>query len=301
MKISDNLALKTQPAFLELYKSIFQGRQDVVPELWVSMDGRKGYAPICKNNRVSNKCAILKGINSPCKTCINKEYVPLTDELLQEHLDGKRVLGVYPLLPGNICYFLAGDFDNHTGDKDPLIDVKAYHQTCSAHQIPCYVFRSRSGAGYHAYIFFQEPVQVWKARLVAFHLLKQAGVIGSEQQLSSFDRLFPNQDQLAGNKIGNLIAMPFQGEAVKKGNTVFLDPASGFAAPYTDQITILGEISYVSEADLDRIIKQQGLNQATPKPTLSAISSNNSSTQNERILECDFIRWCKENQNLVVV
>ena len=293
---NNNLAEKIQPTLLELFKSIFRGRQDVVPELWVSMDGRKGYGPICKNNRVSNKCSILKGIKSPCKTCIHKEYAPLTDELLQEHLDGKTTLGVYPLLPGNICYFLAGDFDNHDGERNPLTDVKAYYEACQAHQIPCYVLRSRSGAGYHAYIFFQEPVQAWKARLVAFYLLQQGGVIGSEEHLSSFDRLFPNQDQLAEGKIGNLIALPFQGEAVKNGNTVFLDPTSGFVQPYQDQEAILGMISYVSEADLDRIIEQQGLKQETPKPTVSVITNYKPTTQIEKLLECDFIRWCRDNQ-----
>ena len=40
----------------------------------------------------------------------------------------------------------------------------------------------------------------------------------------SFDRLFPNQNNLAKEGFGNLIAIPMQGLAVRLNNTLFLDP-----------------------------------------------------------------------------
>lgn len=41
--------------------------------------------------------------------------------------------------------------------------------------------------------------------------------------LDSYDRLFPNQDTMPKGGFGNLIALPFQGESSKSGNTVFVD------------------------------------------------------------------------------
>jgi len=39
--------------------------------------------------------------------------------------------------------------------------------------------------------------------------------VGDDAEISSFDRLFPNQDKLPenGKGLGNLISMPFQGDA----------------------------------------------------------------------------------------
>lgn len=39
----------------------------------------------------------------------------------------------------------------------------------------------------------------------------------------SYDRLFPNQDYLPEGGLGNLVALPLQGQARKLGNSVFVD------------------------------------------------------------------------------
>lgn len=117
---NSNLAVKKQPIDIVLFKQVFRGREDVVPELW-EHSGRKGYMPICRNKLKLDKCKKVKKIKSPCKNCNYKEYVSLNDELLQKHLDGKTTLGIYPLLPDNTCYFIAGDFDNHNGYKSPWL------------------------------------------------------------------------------------------------------------------------------------------------------------------------------------
>ena len=41
--------------------------------------------------------------------------------------------------------------------------------------------------------------------------------------ISSFDRMFPNQDFLPKGDYGNLIALPFQKEPSKYGNTLLVD------------------------------------------------------------------------------
>ncbi|MFH1629660.1 MAG: hypothetical protein ABIE47_13175 [Pseudomonadota bacterium] len=246
---------------IKTFREAFQGRQDVVPRYWQSKKGA-GYAPICKNEWLA---ICLKGkVRNACQDCPNPDYVPLSDQLILDHFNGKQILGVYPLLTNNTCNFTTPDLDNHSGDRDPLKDVLSFHEACEVQEIPTYPLRSKSGNGYHSYTFFNAPVPAWKARAVLFALLLEAGVIGADVRLSSFDRLFPNQDELSGKGLGNLIALPFQGQAARDGHTLFLDPASGFKDPYKDQWALLTSIQKVTEDQLDGLIETWGLKKAEP-------------------------------------
>lgn len=225
---------------INLFKKAFRGRTDVVAEYWINNNGSCGYSPIC-SNKFKKVCRIAKGSSKPCDDCPGKNYTPLSDELIADHFASKRILGVYPLLQDNTCYWCAADLDNHDGTKDPLADVIAYYKTSSKHSIPLYVLQSKSGKGFHAYIFFKEPVAAWKARAVCFWLLQEARAVDPTVNLNSFDSLFPKQDELSGEGLGNLIALPFQGAAIEKGNTIFLDPVSGFTKPLMDQWRVLSD------------------------------------------------------------
>jgi hypothetical protein len=238
---------------IEIFRSTFQGRKDIVARYWVSKDGKKnGYSPFCRNEWKEGIC------QKPCRLCSNADYIPLSDELIMDHFRGNHILGIYPLLKDNTCHFVAADFDNHNNDRNPFKDVNAYCEACQVQDVPCYVLRSKSGEGYHVYIFFSAPVPAWKARCVAFALLQEAGVIGDDVKLSSFDRLFPNQDRLSGKGLGNLIALPFQGKAGESGHTLLLDP-SDYTKPYTNQWEALSSIKRIDESVLNELIKSWGL------------------------------------------
>lgn len=119
-------------------------------------------------------------------------------------------------------------------------------------------------------------------------------MIDSQSSLSSFDRLFPNQDELTQEtSLGNLIALPFQAQAVEQGNTIFLDPATDFVKPYKDQLEILQTISYLSAADLDRFIQEHGLENPRMKAVVPSITAEAGPI--EKLLDCDFIRWCRDH------
>lgn len=236
-------------ANIKLFRETFRGREDIVARRWCSStSGRSGYSPMCKNDRVRDIC------QKPCHLCANASYIPLSEKLLEDHLNGKEVLGVYPLLPDSTCHFIAGDFDNHNGNHDPLSDVKACYKIAHLNKIPCYILRSRSGKGYHVYFFFSSPVPARKARTVFFSLLEEAGIIGQDEKISSFDRLFPSQDELSGRGFGNLIALPLQGKATQQGHTLLLDPSTGFQSPLQEQWAALAEIKKIDESTLDLII-----------------------------------------------
>lgn len=245
---------------LDHIKTLFRGRLDVVPRFWQAKKdpSKRGYTPICRNEWKDGLC------EKPCRTCSHADYVPLSDELLVKHIKGKEILGVYPLLADNTCAFVAADFDQHAPDDpgSPLEDVQAFHSACETQEIPCYALRSKSGHGYHAYIFFSAPVAAWKARAVCFALLQEAQVIGQDTDLTSFDRLFPNQDKLSGRGFGNLIALPFQGTAAAQKHTLFLDPLTGFEDPYPSQKETLRTIQRIPETTLDALVVEWDL-----KPT----------------------------------
>ena len=80
--------------------------------------------------------------------------------------------------------------------------------------------------------------------------------MGDDVELSTFDRLFPNQDKLTGKGFGNLIALPFQGNAGLHGHTLLLDPETDYKEPYLDQWATLREIKKATEADLNRLISE---------------------------------------------
>ncbi|MDM8551682.1 DUF413 domain-containing protein, partial [Desulfobacterales bacterium HSG2] len=247
---------------IRLFREIFSGRQDIVPKYWTSRKtGKSGYSPLCKNEwrPVCQKGTRIRGA---CSICKKKEHIPLSDSLVYDHFTGKHVLGVYPLLTDNTCHFVAADFDNHTGNRNPLDDAAAFYEICQVQDIPCYVLRSKSGKGCHAFIFFKKAVPAWKARAVGFALLQEADVIGDDTEISSFDRLFPNQDRLSGKGFGNLIALPFQGKASKANHTLLLDPYSKFTTAHVDQWKALAEVEKISESVLDDLAGEWNLTQS---------------------------------------
>ena len=241
-----------------LLGDVFAGRSDVVAEYW-NKSGKSGYSPICKN-KWSALCELKTKGSRACHGCANRLLEPMSNNLLLSHTKGEITLGIYPLLCDGTCSFIAADFDRHNpGDPDPHQDVVNFVETCSVQGFEPYVLRSKSGKGFHVYLFFFDPVPAWKARTVVAALLEEAGILGPDAGPSSFDRLFPTQDSLSGQGFGNLIALPFQGKAMKSGDTIFLDPQTDFKCPFDDQLEILGGLKKTNEGRLDEIISDWGL------------------------------------------
>ena len=278
----DENNMKTKVQKLELFRSVFRGRTDVVPRYWESRKGGRGYSPICSNERREGFCQKLHGRS--CSDCDNSDYVSLSDDLLSAHLQGEHVLGTYPLLPDETCHFVVADLDNHDGERDPLTDVKRISEVCEREGIPVYALRSRSGKGYHVYLFLKGAISARKARMGAFALLREAQVVGENASVSSFDRLFPNQDTHTGRGLGNLIGLPFQGEAAKNGHTIFLDPATGYERPFDDQRSVLETVQRIPEAHIDALVERWNLNLRQNNHVGVGGSTNSRALDPEKIL-----------------
>jgi superfamily II DNA or RNA helicase len=159
------------------------------------------------------------------------------------------VIGVYPLMQDERCWFLAVDFDKASWQ----LDVGAFAAACKENNIPYSIEKSRSGKGAHVWIFFSYAVFAIEARKLGSYLLTQAMDKHPELGFESYDRLFPNQDILPKGGFGNLIALPLQKKPREQGNSVFVD--DNFV-PYPDQWAYLSTIKRITLIELNQLIEK---------------------------------------------
>lgn len=238
---------------IELFRSLFRGRDDVFPVRFESRkSGRSGYFPACANEWVRGLCDKRK---HKCVECPNRQFVPFSDSIIRQHLSGTAVdgsdfvAGIYPMLLDESCYFLAADFDKDSWQED----VTAVRQSCDELGVPSSIERSRSGNGAHIWIFFKTAIAASLARKLGAHMLTLTMDRRPDIGLGSYDRFFPNQDTLPKGGLGNLIALPLQKRARADGNTEFLD---GNLTPWDDQWAFLSKINMIDEKDVERIVRR---------------------------------------------
>jgi hypothetical protein len=151
-RAAEATAPRTSAEKLKLFRSLFHGREDVFATRFVSKKTRKpGYAPACANKFVKGVCDLPK---VKCGECLNQAFIRLDDEAVIAHFTGRQVIGVYPILEDETCWFLAADFDKSNWTED----VRAFVETCRHIGLPVVVERSRSGNGAHMWFFFSSPV-----------------------------------------------------------------------------------------------------------------------------------------------
>lgn len=240
---------------IRLFQSLFKGREDVFARRWFSKTtGKSGYQPVCINEWKQGICDKKK---YRCVICPNRNFAPLTTQDMYRHLEGKDeyccdVVGLYAIMQDNNCAFLCADFDDKNckyGYKD---DVLAYVGVCREWLIPYAIERSRSGNGAHVWIFFEAPLPASKARRLGNAILTEAMTRNGQMSFNSYDRFFPNQDYLPEGGFGNLVALPLQGQARRKENSVFVD--NDFLV-YKDQWAFLYNLKKIQESTIDQLLR----------------------------------------------
>ena len=228
-------------AKVAFYAALFGARRDVYALRWENArSGRSGWTPAVGGGW-------RKGVPAA-----RREYLPLTDEVLTAHLSGELELGLYPVLDGDRCWWLAADFDGPAA----MLDALAYLKAARAAGAPAALEVSRSGLGAHAWIFFAAPVPAAAARQVGSGLLREAIAVRGRMDLASYDRLFPSQDVVQVGGLGNLIAAPLAGSARRRGATVFLDLAT--LEPHEDQWAYLSAVGRMTPREVARLAQRLG-------------------------------------------
>lgn len=256
---------------LNLFRSYFKGRSDVFAKRSrPGRNGRAGYYPQCEN-LWKDFCHRKTGSEVKCSDCQYRKRAELKDFHILAHLRGFRedctdVVGIYPLKADDTCELLVFDFDNHTDEeeiparelqkreKELKEEISTFRNICRQSDIPVLVERSRSGKGYHFWIFFEQPVPAKEARRFGNTLLIKGAQEFNLKSFDYYDRMIPNQDTLpVENKstgergIGNLVALPLQGQALKNGNSAFLDDRW---IPYDNQWEILRSVRKITPEEL---------------------------------------------------
>lgn len=163
-----------------------------------------------------------------------------------------------------ISRFLVFDFDNHEKDAEKNDfanrdeawhdEVDALRLICKQNGIDALVERSRSGRGAHVWIFFCKPIAAAAARNFGFLLLDKGASTINLKSFRYYDRMYPSQD--VSNSIGNLVALPLQGQALKNGNSAFVDENWN---AYPDQWGRLFQMKKMSQEEMEQFIaKWQG-------------------------------------------
>ena len=250
---------------IELFRDLFRGREDVFAVRWENRaKGSSGYAPRCANEWKPGLCHKPK---VRCGSCTNQAFVSFGDRELLAHLQGRAVVGIYPLLPDDTCRLLAIDLDGASWRAD----ARAIRATCRSLDLEPTIERSRSGNGAHVWLFFTHSVAAADARQLGFYILTETMARGAALGVASYDRLFPSQDVLPKGGFGNLIALPLQREARTLRNTEFLDDE---LEPHPDQWSLLASVPKIAPDRLAGLIADAGAHDvlavraATERPEL---------------------------------
>ena len=257
------LPLKPDDQMAREFFGMFWGRTDVFAKR-----GKKGgYFPQCANRWNNSLCPKTNNPKAFCdEDCEYRAWKPLERWMIINHIKGEKedctdVLGIYPLFPDNTCRLLVFDFDNHEKDAyknddantDDLwkSEVDALREICKLNGIDALTERSRSGKGAHVWILFREPIPASQARSFGFALLDRGAVLINMPSFKYYDRMYPSQDVLS--KLGNLVALPLQGQALKKGNSAFIDEAWN---AYPDQWKVLKSIRRLTREEVSGFIQK---------------------------------------------
>ena len=117
---------------LQIFRSLFKGREDVFAVRWeisASSPGgeaKSGYMPAYFYDPYRYRAHKMKG--GTFQSYADKTYLPLTNEQLIKHLNGEQLVGLYPLLQDNTSWFIVADFD----EQNWVADSKKFVKCCKA-------------------------------------------------------------------------------------------------------------------------------------------------------------------------
>ena len=247
----------------DFFMMFCRGRKDLYDLRYTNpKTGKNGYYTQCFN-RWDRGCHIQKKDGVRCKDCELRAYKPVTLPLIKAHMNGtdpngNDVVAIYPMLENNLCQLLVFDFDNHAKGAEQedyaniddrwKEEINALRRICKNLDVDAVVERSRSGRGAHLWIFFKEMIPARLARKFGFALLEKGAESVNLKSFKYYDRMIPAQDALPEGGLGNVIALPLQGLALKSGNSAFVDENWN---AYEDQLKVLAGTRRLTRQEIE--------------------------------------------------
>lgn len=149
---------------------------------------------------------------------------PLTEEILQQHLDGKITLGAYQLNSENNVNFVAWDIDS----KDRTVARKYAEQIMQQLRDLPYLVEESGGKGYHIILLLSEPMKAQRAKQIAEFVRDSAGI---PKTGTSHVEVFPKQIELKKSvPFGSLLKIPLGLHPKTHNWSKFVDPENGWEA-----------------------------------------------------------------------
>ena len=300
---------------IRYYYNLFKGRSDVYGKRSGKASkktGKHGYYTQCWNFWKDGICPKKNNPQFSCSECQNQRYKELTGQVLYEHLIGAKedasdVIGLYPMLPDETINFLVFDFDCHDDkigaddganlDSEWVTEVNAFRKICDINEVSVLVERSRSGKGAHIWMFFEKPILAVTARRFGTALLTKGAESVNMRSFRYYDRMLPAQDHIPVNTktgkpgLGNLVALPLQGQALKNGNSAFIDENWN---AYPNQWDCLKAVKRLSTETVEERIKEW-----SAEGILGALSSEfESDSDSDSDVHIDIKPWNKANHPL---
>jgi hypothetical protein len=175
---------------------------------------------------------------------------PLTREIAELHVRGKRLLGAVGSDPNGFTTTVGLDLDAHTFKQDPVSAAKRFVLKAKALDIPILMHKSKSGAGLHIRTVFRELVPVHEARALYVSLVLLAGLAGD----AAVDKVWPPPYGLG------VLAFPYNAKfALETGGCLALDPFTMRVLDRSEQMMPVLDSTEPDRDDLIGALKALGL------------------------------------------
>lgn len=175
--------------------------------------------------------------NSPFPVQIHNEFQ--LEQLLLSHIRGECRVGSYTPGPDQCTAWFCIDIDGPghsyalTDPEDTVVRIQA---SFAQHGISTYIERSGGGHGYHLWGFFETPVSAEIARALGLALAPCDALLSSgsvaEPSKNKGIEIFPKQDRIAPEGLGNMVYLPSWGGGTNGGGQ-FFQARSGVLVAYT--------------------------------------------------------------------
>ena len=199
----------TKDEKIELFKSLFIARFDIYAKKWISRDGTKqSFYPVT---------ATFQG----------EDYLPFTNNEIEEHLRGNSFLATYCINQKNMSKFIV--FEILDEDKFKLqialnsLNIKGYYELNSSN-------------GIFVWIFLQEEISSNIVFNFASFILRKANITA---------KIYPNKEFATKESLGNSLELPLHLKFRDKNRTVFIDVNTNKI--YEDQWQVLNNVQKLSK------------------------------------------------------